>query len=343
MDFNQTVSFFRDLTDPDIEEIKIISTKKHCSKNELVFAEGDDADSFYIIDKGQVSIFYNNNGNDKELCVLNENDYFGEMAIYNQDKRSASVKAIEDSILLQIEKNDFLNFVDKHPRLSEKINRNLAIRNEELILRESLVDMTGLSGKRLHVSIKGDPSLRESAFVRERYVSVVDKVMDKLQPNLEELLLNRCVYRLFINFNSGEIRTASIFDPFIEEVHTSDKLIEPAYIDRHFPRINYDEKACMIKSIYQFISSDNHCSQLPVQWKNIIGKSHDNWQPIPIDEITRVMNQLGKLRSIESFYLRNFSISMVLDAIRMQFNCDGTHIVSAEDYQQFLKDNLEES
>jgi hypothetical protein len=32
---------------------------------------------------------------------------------------------------------------------------------------------------------------------------------------------------------------------------------------------------------------------------------------------------------------------MTRDAIRMQFNCDGTHIVSAEDYQQFLQDNLE--
>ncbi|MCW8830327.1 MAG: hypothetical protein OQK32_02285, partial [Gammaproteobacteria bacterium] len=188
----------------------------------------------------------------------------------------------------------------------------------------------------------GDPSLRESAFVRERYESIVDKVMDRLKPNLEELILNRCVYRLFINFNSGEIRTASIFDPFVEQVHTSDKLVERAYMERHFPKISFDEKAVMIKSIYQFISSTSHFNQLPVHWKNIIGKSHDNWQPISCEEILRVMNQLPKLRSIESFYLRNFSISMILDAIRMQFNCDGTHIVSTEDYQQFLKDNLEE-
>lgn len=55
------------------------------------------------------------------------------------------------------------------------------------------------------------------------------------------------------------------------------------------------------------------------------------------------MSQLAKLRSIQSFYLRNFSISMIQDAIRMQFNCDGTHIVSAEDYQNFLRDNLEEA
>ena len=342
MDIEQTITIFPDLTNPDIEKIKVLASKKQCATNELVFSEGDEANSFYIIDKGHLSVTYDDNGNDKLLCTLIDNDYFGEMAIYNHDKRSATVRAIEDTSLLEIEKAIFLDFVEGHPALSEKIKKNLAIRNEELILRESLVDMTGLKGRRLNLSIKGDPSLRESVFDRGRYESVVDKVMDKLRPNLEELLLNRCVYNLFINFNSGEIRTSSIFDPFVDEIHTSDKLIEKAYIDRHFPEINYKEKAKMIKSMYQFISSDLNFYQLPVQWKNIIGRSHNKWEPIEKEEIQKVMAQLSKLRSIESFYLRNFSISMVLDAIRMQFNCDGTHIVSAEDYQQFLVQNLEE-
>ncbi|MDH5611215.1 MAG: cyclic nucleotide-binding domain-containing protein [Gammaproteobacteria bacterium] len=341
MDMNQTVSFFKELTEPDIKEIKSLANNIFYAKDDLIFSQGDEANSFYIIDKGRLSVYYNKNGTDKELCTLTDNDYFGEMAIYNQDKRSASVKAIEDSNLFEIDKNVFFNFVDKHPLLAEKIHGNLALRNEELALRENLVDMTGLSGKRLHISIKGDPSLRESAFMRERYESVVDKLMDKLEPNLEELLLNRCVYRLFLNFNSGEIRTASIFDPFIEEIHTPDKLIDKAYLDRHFPIISFDEKARMIKSIYQFISSDSHFNQLPVHCRNIIDKSHDIWQPVAREEISRVMNKLGKLRSIQSFYLRNFSISMIVDAIRMQFNCDGTHIVSSEDYQHFLNDNLE--
>jgi CRP-like cAMP-binding protein len=342
MSIDQTVTIFPDLTNPDIEQIKSFASKKQCTNNELIFSEGDEANSFYIIDKGRVSVTYDDNGDDKVLCILSDNDYFGEMAIYNHDKRCATVMAIEDTLLLEIEKEIFLDFVESHPVLSKKITNNLAIRNEELILRESLVDMTGLKGRRLNISIKGDPSLRESVFDRGRYESMVDKVMDKLRPNLEELLLNRCVYNLFVNFNSGEIRTSSIFDPFVDEIHTSDKLIEKAYIDRHFPEINYEEKAKLIKSMYQFISSDHSFNQLPVQWKNIIGRSHNIWEPIEKEEIKKVMAQLGKLRSIESFYLRNISISMVLDAIRMQFNCDGTHIVSAEDYQQFLVQNLEE-
>lgn len=341
MDIDQIIPIFPDLTNPDIEEIKVFATKKQCESNELIFSEGDEARSFYIIEKGHVSVTFDDNGKDKLLCTLIDNDYFGEMAIYNHDKRCATVTAVEDTSLLEIEKQVFLGFVENHPELSEKIKKNLAIRNEELILRESLVDMTGLNGRRLNLSIKGDPSLRHSVFARDRYESVVDKVIDQLQPNLEELLLNRCVYNLFINFNSGEIRTASIFDPFADEIHTSDKLIEDAYIDRHFPKISYEAKSRMIKSMYQFISLDRSFNQLPIQWKNIIGRSHNKWEPIEKEEIKKVMAQLGRLRSIESYYLRNFSISMILDAIRMQFNCDGTHIVSAEDYQRFLETNLE--
>ncbi len=343
MNMQQTGEFFRNLSDPDLKEIKSLSEKIKYSKDELVFSEGDEASAFYIIDQGSVSVFYDDKGKDKELCVLNENDYFGEMAIYNQDKRSASVKALEQSCLLKIEKDKFIKFVDQHPRLSEKIQNNLQQRNEELLLRENLIDLTGLNGKRLHISIKGDPSMRESVFARERYESVVDKVLSKLEPVLEELLIKRCVYSLFINFNSGEVRTSSIYNPFVEEFHTTDKLINPAYVNRHFPLISYAEKSAMIQSMYQFIASNQYFTGLPVQYKNFVSRSYEHWQPVSEKEISQVMGKLTKLRSIQSFYLRNFSISMILDAIRMQFNCDGTYIVSADDYQRFLQENLEQS
>lgn len=333
--------FLRDLSASDIEAIKSIASIKKYAAGERVFSEGDDADSFYIIDHGKAVVFYDHNGAKKELCTLGDNDYFGEMAIFNQDKRCASVEILEQSLLLKVKQQEFFDLTERHPGLYDVIQNNLQHRNVELHLREDLIDLTGVNGKRLHVSIKGDPSMRESAFVRERYESVVDKVIDKLEPVIEELLLKRCVYNLFINFNSGEIRTSSIFNPFVEELHTPDKLINAAYVNRHFPEINYSEKSEIIKSIYQFISDNKHFSKLPEHNKNIISKSYQHWQPVPETEISRVIRQLKKLRSVQNFYLRNLSVSMILDVIRMQFNCDGTHIVSAVDYQQFLKDNLE--
>lgn len=337
----QTNSNYRQFGKKDIEEISSLGTELKYGPGEMVFAEGDEAACFYIVEQGQLSVFYNHNGQQKQLCILSDHDYFGEMAIYNQDKRSASVISLVESKLLEINKPDFMEFVEQDERRKEIIRHNLRVRNEELALRESLIDITGVHGKRMHVSIKGDPSLRESAFERKRYESVVDKDLEKLQPVLEDLLINRCVYRLFINFNSGEIRTATVFDPMVEEVHTSEKLVNPAYVERHFPRISYDKKSSLIKLLYQCLTCNNPYQELPGHYRDIIDKTHEQWQPIPEQEISNVMQRLTTLRSISNFYLRNFSISMVQDAIRMQFNCDGTHFVSTKEYDSFFQENVE--
>jgi len=333
-------SFFQDLSETELSEIKSNSITKNFAKDELIFSEGDEVDSFYVIESGSVSIHIDKSGKNEQISLLGKGDYFGEMAIFTRDKRTASATARNDTALLCIDKTEFLSFVESNAAVAEKINVVLATRNEELLLKENLIAVTGIDAKKFHVSIKGDPSLRESAFVRERYESMVDKVLPQLIPNLEHLLLNRCIFSLTINFNSGEIRTSSIFDPFNDAIHTVNKLINKSYIERHFPMINYDEKSAFIHRIFDFVSSDDLFNAIPTHLKNIFSKFHDDWQPIEKEEITGVLSQLSTLRSIESFYLRNISIGIIQDAIRMQFNCDGTHFVSSEDYQQFLKDNL---
>ena len=337
----ESYSFFEDLSSADITEIKSCAVIKQFKENEVVFSEGDAVDSFYIIESGKVSISIEKNGKNELICVLSQNDYFGEMAVFNNDSRTASAIANSDLALLCIDKDQFLSFVRSHPVLAEKINVIFSKRNEELLLRESLIGATGIDRKKLYISIKGDPSLRESAFSRERYESVVDKLLPELEPVLEDLLLNRCVYKVFINFNSGEIRTSTIFDPFNEEVHTANKLIGAAYIERHFTKIPYQDKSDYIKRIFDFISTDLLFGSLPSHLKKIFRGFHDDWQSVDKTDISSVMTQLITLRGIQSFYLRNFSISMIQDAIRMQFNCDGTHFVSAENYQRFLEENLD--
>ena len=337
---SSTYSFFQNLSDSEITEIKDHAILTQYRKNELIFSEGDTFDSFYIIESGKVSIYVEKCGVDEPVNVLGKNEYFGEMAIFNNNRRTASAMAYDDIELLRVDKDYFLSFIRSHPQVFNKINRVLIKRNEELLVRESLIGITGMSANKLHVSIKGDPSLRESAFYRERYESVVDRLLPELQPVLENLLLNCCVYRVFINFNSGEIRTSSVFKPFYEEIHTANKLLDKAYIERHFQKISYKQKSDFIRRMFSFISVDTLYKRFPPYMKNIYNQFHKNWQPIQPEEISRVMSRLSTLRGIQSFYLRNFSLSIIQDSIRLQFNCDGTHFISSKDYQQFLEENL---
>jgi len=329
------------LSDIELTDIKSFAIPRSFKKDQLIFAEGDPADSFYYIEKGRVSISIDKSGVAEQISVLTPGDYFGEMAILSTNKRNASVIALEETSVLSVDKNKFLEFVQAQPDVAEKIYNKFSIRNEELSLKEQLLNSMGICVDNLHVSIKGDPSLRETTFSRERYTSVVDPILPELQESMEELLLNRCVYRLFLGFNNGEVRVSSVFDPLSMEIHTAKKLTDKGYLDRHFPPISYEDKTSLIKNLYSGIVNDSNFANLADHWRNIFSASYDQWQPVSSSEISNVISKLTNLRSIPNFYVRNISISIVQDAIRMQFNCDGTHIVDAKSYKRFLEENLE--
>jgi CRP-like cAMP-binding protein len=336
----QTDSVFQEFTSLDLEKIKVRALRRSYKEGELIFSEGDTADYVYFIESGRVSIFIRKFTVQEEIATLGPGEYFGEMAVLYKDKRTASVVALTDTTLLSVDRNVFMELVKTDRAIADKINTILARRSEELLLKESLLDITGIRGKHFHVSIKGDPSLRETTFTRERYESVVDEILPLLGPNLEDLLLNRCVHQIFVAFNSGEVRTSSVFDPYGEEIHQANKLVDKVYVDRHFPEVAYDEKVMMLKRIYRAIADDPLFGGLPDHFRKIFSSYYENWKPVSPEEITNTISRLPALRSIPNYYLRNFTMSVARDAIRMQFNCDGTHIVSAEDYQRFLEENL---
>ncbi len=211
---------------------------------------------------------------------------------------------------------------------------------EELLLRESIVSVTGVTNTDLQIGIRGDPSMRETTFDRQRYCSPVDNYFDELAPHLEELLLNRSTYRLYIGFNNGEIRTCSIFDPLREEIHSSEKLVADAYLDRQFPEIAYKEKIKLIREMYQMLEDSKVYNRVPAHWKHIMLRRNAEWDPMERVHIESIFSTLNVLRDIQQYYLRNVTICIMQDIVRMQFNCDGTQIINADNYKKFLQDNL---
>ncbi len=333
-------NIFQELTAGDFEKIKSLAERQEYGGGQLIFSEGDTADYIYFIESGRISISVQKFTVKEEIGVLGPGEYFGEMAFFYKDKRTASATALTDAVLLRVGKKAFLQLIRSAGAIAFKIQNIIARRNGELLLRESLVDITGIKGKHFHLSIKGDPSMRETTFTRERYESVVDKVLPLLEAGLIDLLLNRCIYQIYVGFNNGEVRTSSVFDPFNEEIHQANKLTDEAYIDRHFAEVSYEEKISMLRRLYEAVAADPIFMGLPDHFKKIFSGYFKNWQSVTPAEIVKTISQLASLRSIPNYYLRNITIGIARDTIRMQFNCDGTHIVSAEDYQRFIEENL---
>ncbi|OHC63587.1 MAG: hypothetical protein A2045_11665 [Rhodocyclales bacterium GWA2_65_20] len=306
----------------------------------MIFSGGDTADAIYFIEEGLVSIFVAEFNTKQEIQAIGPGEFFGEMAVFNKDRRTASAAAKKDTRLRSIAKDEFLDFLLTERHIAEKVHALLTQRNEELVLKEKLIDSTGLDAKHLHIGIKGDPSLRETALFRERYESSVDKALPQLVAVFQDLLINRCAYRINIGFNNGEIRISTILDPFNDEFHPANRLIDETYIERHFPRIEYERKAEVIRRVFGALRAGDFFGELPEHLGNIFGRHYETWQPISKEEVTKTIAKFPDLRNIQNYYVRNATISIIKDAIHMQFNCDGAHIVSASDYQRFLQENL---
>lgn len=334
------ISFLNELSPQELNKIRSLSHSKTIQPNERLFSEGDVSDFIYFINTGKVSIFIDKFNSTEELQTLDAGSCFGEMAVFNNNTRTASAIALEETTLDVLSKDHFLDLMSSDAAISQKIRCLLDSRNEQLVLKEKLIDITGMKGRQLHIGIKGDPSLRESAMTRERYVSVVDNILPELVPILEDMLLNRSVYKIYLGFNNGEVRVSTLLDPFSDEFHPAIRLVDKVYIERHFPIMGYSHKAEMIKNIYKSVQSDAYFDQLPDHLSQGFSHYFDCWEPLTGDEISRCISRLPLLREIPDFYVRNVTISMIKDAIHMQFNCDGAHIVSTAGYEQFLEENL---
>ncbi len=334
------MSLFENLREGDLGKIMARGKQASFKPGERIFTEGDEADYFYYVMSGRVSLFIDKFHTKEEIRLAQAGDWFGEMAMFNGNRRTANAASQEDATCLTVARPEFMELLDSEPDLREKILAIINRRNEELVLKEKLIDADGMSDQDTHISIKGDPSLRESAMLRERYESVVDRLLPELVVRFEDLLLNRSPHRIMIGFNNGEIRIATVLDPFCEEFHPVVRLLDESYVDRHFPKIDYAHKASLIRQIYQGIRADDFFAALPEYLHHGYDRYFSHWEPVPPEQIRQILSKLPTLRSIPNFYVRSATIGILKDAIHMQFNCDGTHIVSAHGYERFLRENL---
>jgi CRP-like cAMP-binding protein len=328
------------LSDEELRQIKADAKRRSYRQGELIFAEDDPVDFIYFVESGAVSVQTERFASRCEVAGFGPGEYFGEMALFQGNHRNASAVARCATDLSLVSRERFLELLASQPQIAAKVNQVLERRSQERLLKENLVRDMGVDGQSLHVGIKGDPSLRESAFSRQRYQSMVDKVLPQLMPQLEALILDRCVYQWTLHFNSGEVRTSTVFNPFHETAHAAEKLLNPFYFERNFPALDYQRKTDLIRRMFAFLRQDPTYAELPAAVRGAYQGLQSDWQPAPPAEVRNVIGKLDMLRGIESFYVRNLSLSMVTDLIRIQFNCDGTHILSSDYYERFIEENI---
>ncbi len=89
--------------------------------NELIFCEFEPGNEFYVIQTGRIKIVKIINNNEKTLDVLKPGDIFGEMAVLEEEPRSASAIAMEKSRLLKFHRDNFDALLQGNPQIAYKL------------------------------------------------------------------------------------------------------------------------------------------------------------------------------------------------------------------------------
>ncbi|WP_256761821.1 Crp/Fnr family transcriptional regulator [Cohnella sp. WQ 127256] len=116
--FLRDFPFFEHLDDEHIAEISKLCSTRIYKKGESIFFEGDEGDELYLVISGVIQIFQNNNSRDVIFSIFREGDFFGEMALLQNERvRSASARTIERSTLCILKKRDFIPLITSKPEI----------------------------------------------------------------------------------------------------------------------------------------------------------------------------------------------------------------------------------
>ena len=118
----QAIPLFKSLGKRDITNLTRIIHNRNYLSGEYIFYQGDPGIGLYIIREGEVSISRDGDEEDKiALATFGKGDFFGELAMVDGEKRSASAVAKTDVRAAVIFKPDLDEFIEKYPKKGIKI------------------------------------------------------------------------------------------------------------------------------------------------------------------------------------------------------------------------------
>ena len=147
VEFLKYIPLFSELTDDDLREILKLAMRQVYKKDNMVLIEEEIGSTMFIIIDGRVKISrISDDGREVILSILSEGDFFGEMSILDGQNRSANVVTLDDSKIMIIRREDFLQMLHDYPQIAINLLKELAgrlRRSDAQIKSLSLQNATG--------------------------------------------------------------------------------------------------------------------------------------------------------------------------------------------------------
>ncbi len=135
---------------------------------EFIFKQGDPGDLMYLVQVGEVEVLQDLGGYENQVAVLERGDFFGEMAVLDEEPRTHSVRALSAAKLIKIDRVGFQSMLMRNAEIAVRMIRKLSLR---LLSAEDMLVRTW-SGVASAAEVEAPARIRGSA----RLVAQADSV-----------------------------------------------------------------------------------------------------------------------------------------------------------------------
>ena len=104
----ERVELFSHLSGEDLKTVADLAVRRSVGKGQAIVRQGELGIALYVVERGQAEITTCQDNGEERLSLIGPGALFGEMALFDNQVRSATVTALEDTDLLVITKWDFL-------------------------------------------------------------------------------------------------------------------------------------------------------------------------------------------------------------------------------------------
>ena len=132
----QRIPLFKTLSGNNLRKLAGTMQRVHFKAGEIICYEGDRGDSFYTILGGEAEIIKSLATPEEQLLVIyGPGDFIGEMALFEKETRTATIRATKSTRVLTIDKKNFLGGIHEDPSLAFRIVQTMSHRIRDLTER----------------------------------------------------------------------------------------------------------------------------------------------------------------------------------------------------------------
>lgn len=132
--FLKSIDLFSQIPGEDLSQIALITDEVQFDSGDEIVRQGDNGQTLFLIIAGKVRIHVV--GVAEDLAVLGERGVFGEMALLDNEPRSASATAVTDVVCLKIERDDFNEILAEKSEIAQGVIKVLTRRLRDTLDRQ---------------------------------------------------------------------------------------------------------------------------------------------------------------------------------------------------------------